>query len=133
MVEGLSHVTFVVSDLKRSSHLLEYVLGAEEAYSSGKLTHSLAPEKFFLAGGVWIALMQGEAARGRDYGHVAFQVEEEDLGPLLARIRELGLEVREDRPRLPGEGRSIYFYDYDGHLFELHAGSLEERLREYRE
>jgi len=30
-----------------------------------------------------------------------------------------------------GEGRSIYFYDHDNHLFELHTGNLEERLARY--
>jgi hypothetical protein len=37
------------------------------------------------------------------------------------------------RPRVPGEGRSIYFYDYDSHLFELHTGTLGERLSRYRD
>jgi len=40
----------------------------------------------------------------------------------------LGLEVRESRSRVKGEGCSIYFYDYDNHLFELHTETLEERL-----
>jgi fosfomycin resistance protein FosX len=26
-----------------------------------------------------------------------------------------------------------YFYDYDNHLFELHTGTLEERLARYAE
>jgi len=37
------------------------------------------------------------------------------------------------RPRLGGEGRSIYFYDYDNHLFELHTSSLSNRLKQYAE
>ncbi len=133
MVEGLSHITFVVGDLERSGRMLEYILGAEEVYSSGEVVHSLAPEKFFRVGDAWLVLMRGEPSRSRTYDHVAFRVAETDLDACLARIEELGLEVKEDRPRFPGEGRSIYFYDYDNHLFELHAGSLEGRLREYRE
>jgi len=35
------------------------------------------------------------------------------------------------RPRAEGEGQSIYFYDYDGHLFELHTGTLTDRLVRY--
>jgi hypothetical protein len=35
-------------------------------------------------------------------------------------------------PRVEGEGRSLHFYD-DNHLFELHTGTLEERLERYRQ
>jgi hypothetical protein len=30
-----------------------------------------------------------------------------------------------------GEGMSLYFYDYDNNLFELHTGTLEQRLARY--
>jgi fosfomycin resistance protein FosX len=50
---------------------------------------------------------------------------------MLARVRSFGLKVRESRPRVKGEGRSIYFYDDDNHLFELHTGTLDERLQRY--
>jgi hypothetical protein len=39
--------------------------------------------------------------------------------------------VREGRSRVAGEGRSIYFHDHDNHLFELHTGTLGERLQRY--
>lgn len=49
------------------------------------------------------------------------------------RIETLGLTFREGRSRIEGEGRSLYFYDYDNHLFELHTGTLSERLKSYDE
>ena len=49
----------------------------------------------------------------------------------MQRIQALGLEVREGRSRIDGEGRSIYFYDFDNHMFELHSGTLQDRLRCY--
>ena len=55
----------------------------------------------------------------------------EEYDERLAAIRELGLEVREGRARVAGEGHSIYFHDHDNHLFELHSGTLEERLHRY--
>jgi catechol 2,3-dioxygenase-like lactoylglutathione lyase family enzyme len=133
MIEGISHVTLIVSDLERSARMLQYILGAEEVYSSGEEPHSISPEKFFIIGGAWVVLMQGEAPREKSYDHIAFKVAEADIDQAQARTKELGLETREDRPRIPGEGRSIYFYDYDNHLFELNTGSLAERLQAYRQ
>ncbi len=49
----------------------------------------------------------------------------------LKRIKSLGLELREGHARVAGEGRSIYFYDFDNHMFELHSGTLNERLARY--
>ena len=76
MIEGLSHITFVVSDLERTTDLIETVFDAEK-------------------------------------------------------IRACGLEVEEGRSRVKGEGRSLYFHDHDNHLFELHSGTLDERLARY--
>ncbi|MCV0395175.1 MAG: FosX/FosE/FosI family fosfomycin resistance hydrolase [Rhizobiaceae bacterium] len=131
MIEGLSHITFVVRDLERMTAILEDVLGAEEVYSSGAEQFSLSPEKFFLVGGVWIAIMEGKPLATRSYNHVAFKIDEADFDLCVDRIRKLGLDMRPPRPRVEGEGRSIYFYDEDNHLFELHTGTLAERLERY--
>ncbi|CTQ46264.1 FosX/FosE/FosI family fosfomycin resistance hydrolase [Roseibium aggregatum] len=132
MSSGLSHMTFIVSDLDRMTNLLTTVLGAREVYSSEEATFSLSQEKFFLVSDVWIAIMQGDALNERTYNHVAFKIEEEDFDTKLADIERLGLEVKPPRARVEGEGRSIYFYDNDNHLFELHTGTLDMRLDHYR-
>jgi fosfomycin resistance protein FosX len=131
MVESLSHITFVVKDLERTRRLFVEVLGGREVYSSGDATFSISREKFFVVGGTWIAIMEGEPRPERTYNHVAFKVTVEDLPRCRTAIDRLGLDVRETRPRVEGEGHSIYFYDYDNHLFELHAGTLHERLARY--
>jgi hypothetical protein len=41
--------------------------------------------------------------------------------------------IQSSRPRVEGEGESLYFYDFDNHLFELHTGTLEQRLQRYAE
>jgi catechol 2,3-dioxygenase-like lactoylglutathione lyase family enzyme len=132
-VEGLSHITFMVRDLDRMEHLLTTVLGARRVYDSGSATFSLSKERFFLVGQVWIAAMEGEALPTRSYNHIAFKIDDAVYDDCLARIRSLGLELREGRSRVDGEGRSIYFYDDDNHLFELHTGTLEQRLARYGE
>jgi catechol 2,3-dioxygenase-like lactoylglutathione lyase family enzyme len=141
MIQGLSHMTFIVRDLDRMEAILTTVLGARKVYDSGNETFSLSPERFFLVGGapgdadapapIWIAIMQGESLPSRTYNHVAFKIAEADYATLLDRIRALGLEAREGRLRVAGEGRSIYLHDHDNHQFELHTGTLGERLQRY--
>ena len=131
MIEKLSHITFVVSDLERMTNLLTIVFDAAEIYSSGGKTFSIAKEKFFLINDIWIAIMEGQPLRDKTYNHLAFKIAEEDYEEYATRIRSLGLEVTEGRSRVEGEGKSLYFYDFDNHLFELHTGTLEERLARY--
>jgi catechol 2,3-dioxygenase-like lactoylglutathione lyase family enzyme len=131
VIEGLSHITLVVEDLDRTANLLQAILDAREVYSSGDDTFSISREKFFVVGGVWVAIMEGQKLREKSYRHVAFKVPDSDLDSYVERARAFGLELRPPRPRVEGEGRSLYFYDYDNHLFELHTGTLEQRLARY--
>ena len=59
MIEGLSHITLVVE------------------------------EKFFVVGGVWVAIMEGKKLLERSYGHVAFKVPETELDGYVDRVRAL--------------------------------------------
>ena len=77
--------------------------------------------------------MEGSSLPERTYNHLAFQITEADFDNYVTKIKEAGVEIRDGRPRANGEGRSIYFYDFDNHLFELHAGSLNERLERYKD
>ena len=137
MIQGLSHMTFIVRDLDRMEAILTGVLDARKVYDSGEKTFSLSKERFFLVGDgadpIWIATMEGAPLPTRTYNHVAFRIANADYETYLQRVRELGLEVREGRSRVLGEGQSIYFYDDDNHMFELHTGTLEERLQRYAE
>jgi fosfomycin resistance protein FosX len=129
-VQGLSHITFIVRDLDRTSWLLREGLGAREVYDSRAKNYSVSREKFFMLGDVWLAAMQGEPD-ARSYRHVAFKVDEPALLACESRLRALGVEIRPPRPRVEGEGLSLYFYDLDNNLFELHTGTIEQRLARY--
>ena len=131
MIEGLSHITFIVSDLDKMEEMLVEVLDAKKIYDSGDQSFSISKERFFDIGGVWVATMLGDPLPEKTYNHVAFKISAAEYEARLKRIKSLGLEVREGRSRVEGEGQSIYFYDYDNHMFELHCGTLEERLRRY--
>ncbi|RYH00821.1 FosX/FosE/FosI family fosfomycin resistance thiol transferase [Salipiger sp. IMCC34102] len=126
-------MTFIVNDLDKMEEVLTFVLNAKKIYDSGDKTFSLSKERFFDVGGVWVATMEGESLTDRTYNHVAFKMAPDEYDDRLQRIRSLGLDVREGRSRVEGEGHSIYFYDHDNHMFKLHSGMLEERLRRYRE
>jgi catechol 2,3-dioxygenase-like lactoylglutathione lyase family enzyme len=132
-IEGLSHITLITRDLERMTAIVEGALGGREIYSSGESTFSLSREKFFDVGGLWIAVMEGESLPTRTYNHIAFKIPASAIDGYRARIEALGLDLRESRPRVEGEGHSLYFYDDDNHLFELHTGTLQERLDRYRE
>ena len=124
-------MTFVVRDLELMTRILTGILGAREVYASGQETYSIAREKFFQVGDLWIAVMEGEPLPSRTYNHVAFKIDDAEFEAYEAKVKAMGLEIRPPRQRVPGEGRSLYFYDDDNHLFELHTGTLAERLECY--
>ena len=130
-IEGFSHVTFVVKDLERMAKFLCKGLGAEEVYDSKAKNYSISREKYFVLGGIWIAAMEGEPLPERSYRHIAFKVDENDLKKYEERLKNIGVEIKPSRKRIDGEGQSLYFYDFDNHMFELHTGTLEQRLKRY--
>lgn len=131
MIESISHITFIVSDLDKMSKFLSTIFDAKEVYSSGGSGYSISKEKFLQIGDLWVAIMEGAALAEQTYNHLAFKIPDSEYDSYLNRIASLGVEILSGRDRLDGEGRSIYFYDYDNHLFELHTGTLDERLRVY--
>lgn len=132
-IQQLSHLTFIVKDLDRMAQFLCDGLGAIEIYGSQAQYFSLSHEKFFSLGELWIAAMQGDPPTERSYQHVAFKIEEHELAGYQARLEALGVDIKPPRPRVEGEGQSLYFYDFDNHLFELHTGTLAQRLARYSE
>ena len=132
MIQALSHMTFIVKSLDKMENLLVNIFDARKVYDSGDKLFSLSKERFFLINDIWIAIMEGDPLTSRTYNHIAFKINEDDFHNYLERIQSLGLDVSQGRSRVKGEGLSIYFYDYDNHMFELHTGKLQERLQRYK-
>lgn len=130
-ITGVNHITFMVQDLERSARLWCEGLGATQVYESSRKCYSLSEERFFELGGVWVALMRGEPT-ARSYRHIAFSASAAELPLFEQRLHMLGIEQLTSRPRITGEGESLYFYDYDNNLLELHSGNLSERLQTYQ-
>ena len=131
MISGVSHMTFIVQDLDKATEFFQTIFSARIVYDSGSRTFSLSRERFFLVGSLWIVIMEGPSLPEQTYNHIAFQISDGEFEAYKERLTKAGVPMREARSRIPGEGRSLYFYDYDNHLFELHTGTLEERLTAY--
>ena len=132
MIEGISHVTFVVKNLDKTTDLFKEIFDAKEVYYSADKKHSYFKERFFIIGNQWIAVMEDENIVNRTYHHLAFKISDSDVDSYLSKIKALKLELKPPRERISGEGYSIYFYDYDNNLFELHTETLEKRLSTYK-
>ena len=132
MIKGISHITFIVKDLEEASSFFTQIFDAKEVYRSGCTTFSVSKEKFFLINNIWIAIMEGKPLNEKTYNHIALKVFKKDFPVYVERVKKLGLEIKDSRNRIPGEGDSIYFYDYDNHLFEIHTGTLNKRLAKYK-
>lgn len=132
MIDSLSHMTFVVKDLAKMGQFLEDIFAAKQVYASDEKAFSIMPERFYLIGEIWIGIMQTEDEIERSYNHIAFKINDADFDMYEQRLIDHKIEMLPPRPRVKGEGRSLYFYDFDNHLFELHSGTLNERLVRYK-
>lgn len=128
----LSHITLICNDLEKTGLFLKKIFAAIEHYATQHQPYSLTREKFFKIGDLWLVTMEGKSA-DQTYNHIAFQVDSNRFPWFRHNLAELDLEILPGRERSPEEGDSIYFYDYDNHLFELHSGNLEKRLEYYRD
>ncbi|EQB3135318.1 hypothetical protein ACYJ2X_003799, partial [Clostridium botulinum] len=50
MIEGVSHITFIVNNLDKTTQLFKELFNAKEIYYSGERKHSLFKERFFIIG-----------------------------------------------------------------------------------
>ncbi len=132
MKGNISHITFMVKDLEKATHFFTQIFDAKEVYSSGNKTFSISREKYFLINNIWIAIMEGETHKEKTYNHIAFKVSKNNFPIYIERVKKLGVKIKDSRSRILEEADSIYFYDYDNHLFEIHTGTLEERLYKYK-
>lgn len=97
MIETISHITIIVRDIEKTGHFLQTIFDAKEVYDSSQKNFSLSYEKFFVVGGVWMAVMEGSPISERSYNHIAFRIPDSEFDEYVSRIKKLGVEIRPGR------------------------------------
>lgn len=130
MIQAVNHVTYSVSDIKKSVEFYKNILKAKILLESDKTA-------YFTIGGLWLGLNEeSEIPRNEihySYTHMAFSIKENDFDEWYDWLKQNHVNILEGRPRDVRDKKSIYFTDPDGHKLELHTGSLQDRMNYYKD
>jgi len=121
MLGSIAHVALVVREPTRTAELFRTLFECEIVSRRDADGHD---ETFVKLGDSWFVLVQADIERTRTGDHIAFKVSKETL-EATARKLEM-LKVEHIRAR---DSTSLYFFDYDNHVFELDTTDLNEELK----
>jgi metallothiol transferase len=129
-IGSINHLLFSVTDLDKSIKFYKDVFDATLLVKGKKLA-------YFDLNGLWLALnVEEDIPRNEiqySYTHLAFTVKGEDFDELVKKLGDLGVNILPGRIRDEKDKRSVYFTDPDGHKFEFHTGTLQDRLSYYKD
>jgi catechol 2,3-dioxygenase-like lactoylglutathione lyase family enzyme len=120
MLDSISHVALVVSDPARTALLFETLFSTRTVRRVDAEGHD---ETFINLGNTWFLLAKAAVDRQRTGDHIAFRVTKADLLATLEKLKAMNLEFI-----LARSDTSLYFFDYDNHVFELDTTDLGSEL-----
>lgn len=120
MLDTISHIALVVTDPARTAELFERLFAARIVRRVDADGHD---ETFVHLGGTWFLLAQAVVERKRSGDHIAFRVTQEVLRATAEKLKAMDLEFI-----LARSDTSLYFFDYDNHVFELDTTDIAGEL-----
>jgi catechol 2,3-dioxygenase-like lactoylglutathione lyase family enzyme len=124
MINALNHITLAVKDIDKSFEFYRNVLELTPLVKWDNGAYFLAGHK---DNGFWFCLNKDDARiPNLCYTHYAFSVLKEDFDKMSAKIISSGAVIFKENT---SPGKSLYFFDPDGHKLEIHTGSWQERIQ----
>ncbi|HEY6457137.1 MAG TPA: VOC family protein [Steroidobacteraceae bacterium] len=121
MLNSISHIALVVADPARTALLFEDLFEAKTVRRVDADGHD---ETFINLGNIWVLLAKAAVERKRTGDHIAFRVTKAELLATVEKLKAMNLEFI-----LARADTSLYFFDYDNHVFELDTTDLDSELR----
>jgi fosfomycin resistance protein FosX len=116
----IAHIALIVQDPARTAGFLHELF---EAPVLGRTDADGHDETFVRLGVTWVALIGADVKRERTGDHIAFRVAREDIAPIADKLKSMGCEFIVSK-----SGTSLYFFDFDNHVFELDSSDQEQEL-----